>query len=103
MEKDFKAILDGIEDLQVQIRNLAIGTKPFLTFKETCTYFGFKPSTLYKYSSKNAIPGISRPGGKLVYFDRLEVENWIKSSRIKTISELTNGLQVGSKRRGYAK
>ena len=53
---------------------------------EMCEYLGISESTLYKYTSKGKIPHF-KPMGK-VYFSRKEIDEWIKSSRVKEIEDV---------------
>ena len=66
---------------------MAICQKPILTAKECATYMGIKLSTLYKMPHNNVLP-YSKPNGKMIFFDRVEVENWMRSNRYATQQEL---------------
>ena len=66
---------------------MAICQKPILTAKEMALYMGIKLSTLYKMTHSRAIP-FGKPNGKMVYFDRVEVENWMRSNRYATQQEI---------------
>ena len=63
-----------------------INTKSVLTFQEACDYTGFSPSYLYKLTSSKSIPHY-KPNGKMVFFDRLELEAWLKSNRVEPSNE----------------
>ena len=66
---------------------MAICQKPILTAKEMAIYMGIKLSTLYKMTHNNTLP-YSKPNGKMIFFDRVEVENWMRSNRYATQHEL---------------
>ena len=66
---------------------MAICQKPILTAKEMAAYMGIKLSTLYKMTHNNVLP-YSKPNGKMIFFDRVEVENWMRSNRYATQQEL---------------
>ncbi len=51
-----------------------------MTFKETCAYLGYAPSYLYKLTYKNIIPH-HKPTGKMLYFFKDEIDEWITKSR----------------------
>ena len=53
-----------------------------LTFKEACTYLGYAPSYLYKLTYKNVIPHY-KPTGKMIFFSKNEVDQWIFRSNSK--------------------
>jgi excisionase family DNA binding protein len=50
-----------------------------LTFKEACTYLGYAPSYLYKLTYKNIVPHY-KPTGKIIFFSKNELDEWIFSS-----------------------
>ena len=66
---------------------MAICQKPMLTAKECAVYMGIKLSTLYKMTHNNVLP-YSKPNGKMIFFDRVEVENWMRSNRYATQQEV---------------
>lgn len=66
-----------------------ITQKTVLTFDEATIYTGISKSYLYKLTSLNEIP-FYKPNGKMIYFDRLELEAWLKRTRISSKSELEN-------------
>ena len=58
-----------------------------LTLSETAKLLGLSTSYLYKMTHRRLIP-YYKPLGKKCYFDRNEVEEWVKSRRISTDAEL---------------
>ena len=62
-------------------------TKEVLTLNEVSEYTGLSKSHLYKLCSKNDIP-FFKPFGKVNYFDRLEIIDWLKQNRIATNKEM---------------
>lgn len=61
--------------------------KPVLTIEEAAAYTGLTVSTIYKLTSTQQIPH-SKPRGKMLYFDRAELESWLLQRRVKTTSEI---------------
>lgn len=55
--------------------------KTVLTAHEACEYMGITESHLYKLTSTGRIP-YYKPTGKLVYFDRSELDDWLLRNRI---------------------
>ncbi len=51
-----------------------------LTFKDACTYLGYAPSYLYKLTYKNIVPHY-KPTGKIIFFSKNELDEWIFKSR----------------------
>lgn len=64
-------------------------TKEVLTAQEAARYMGISMSYLYKLTMRKQIPHY-KPMGKICYFNRNEVEQWLLSNRVSTDNELTN-------------
>lgn len=71
---------------------VALNTKEVLTFDEACTYTGLSKSAMYKHTMNATVP-CYRPTGKLVYFNRQELTNWLLSNRCSTQAELADKAQ----------
>lgn len=69
-----------LEEIKTAVREAlhegSINTKKILTFDECVRYTGYSPSYLYKLTSTGQIP-FHKPSGKMIFFDREEVEKWI--------------------------
>ena len=72
--------LDRIE------RNTLLASKNVLTFEDVVVLTGLSRSYLYKLTSANQIPHY-KPSGKQLYFDREEIESWLKQNRVATVEE----------------
>lgn len=57
-------------------------TKKLLNFTEACEYTGFRASYLYKLTSTGRIPHY-KPYGKMIFFDRVELENFLLQKTAK--------------------
>ena len=79
-------ILEALAD------RLAYCTKEVLTVDEVNRYTGISKSYLYKLTMNREIPHY-KPTGKLVFFNRREVEQWLQNNRVKTESELNQEAQ----------
>lgn len=64
-------------------------TKEVLTSEEVARYMGVSRSYLYKLTMRREIPHY-KPRGKICYFNRQEVEQWLQSNRVATDAELNN-------------
>lgn len=62
-------------------------TKEVLTSDETARYMGISKSYLYKLTMRQQIPHY-KPMGKMCYFNRAELENWLQNNRIATSEEI---------------
>lgn len=70
----------------------SLNTKEVLTTKDVCQMTGFSKSYLYKLTSRRAIPHY-KPSGKVVFFNRHEVEAWLQSNRVSTAAEIAGEAQ----------
>lgn len=75
-----------IERLE-RIERLALSNKSVLNFDEVAVYTGLSKSTLYKLTSGKMIPHY-KPSGKLLYFDRKELDSWLLQNRVHTTEEI---------------
>jgi len=79
--------LVSIEQRLSNIENLLISQKTVFTFDEFCIYANISKSYGYKLTSKNRVPHY-KPAGKMVYFNRIEIDNWLMQNPIKTQNEI---------------
>lgn len=61
--------------------------KNTLDFKEAAVFLGIADSFLYKLTSAQAIPHY-KPGGKKIYFDKTELETWVRKGRVSSLDEI---------------
>lgn len=82
-------------------RQHLICTKEVLTSDEAARYMGISKSYLYKLTMRQQIPHY-KPMGKMCYFNRAELENWLQNNRVATDEEIkeraTNYCMKGGKR-----
>ena len=62
-------------------------TKEVLTSDEAAQYMGISKSYLYKLTMRKEIPHF-KPMGKVCYFNRLELQQWLQRNRYETQEEL---------------
>lgn len=73
-----------------------------MTLEETSEYLKVSKSYLYKLTSRKKIP-FYKPAGKLIYFFKNEIDQWIKDGKIKTSTEVTEQLMSNLKLSNYGK
>ena len=61
--------------------------KSVLTAQEAALYLGWSISYLYTKTMSKDVPHY-KPMGKTLYFDRLELEAWMKRNRVASKDEL---------------
>ena len=79
-----------IKEFQEQLNRIeatSLSQKSVFTFDEACRFTGLSRSKMYKHTSLNTVP-FSKPFGKLVYFDRIELEKWMLQNPICTSNEI---------------
>lgn len=54
---------------------------------ELSQYLGLTVSYIYRLTSGRKIP-YYQPLGKKIYFDKTEIDAWIRSKRVKTLEEI---------------
>lgn len=63
-----------------------LAAKNVLCFDDVALLTGLSKSHLYKLTCSHKIPHY-KPNGKQVYFDRSEIESWMKQNRVSTVQE----------------
>ena len=67
-------------------RNSLLAAKNVLTLDDVACLTGLSKSHLYKLTCTRQIP-FFRPSGKVIYFDKGEIESWMKQNRVSTLAE----------------
>ena len=80
MTKEIEERFDRLERLSL------LAAKKVLTITEAALLLGLSKGYIYKLTCTKKIPHY-KPGAKLLYFDRDELEAWAKRNRIDTTSE----------------
>lgn len=86
MGVDINVIVNEIRSLREEISR---GSKEFIDMEDMQKLTGFSRSYIYKLTSKREIP-FYRPHGGKIFFKRQEVEDWIESSRVSSVSEISS-------------
>lgn len=87
METIFQEVADLIT------ANTIFCTKEVLTTDEAAKYMGISKSYLYKLTMRQQIPHY-KPMGKMCYFNRLELEQWLQSNRVSTSDEISQQVHI---------
>ena len=74
-----------IDDLKEQIMK----PKNLLTLKEAADFLGFSQSYTYKMVHDGMLPCF-KPFGKVIYFERAELEAVLRTNRMATVDEITS-------------
>lgn len=95
-------MLDNIKEVADLITaNIINCTKEVLTSDEAARYMGVSKSYLYKLTMRQQIPHY-KPMGKMCYFNRLELEQWLQSNRVATEVEISQKAKSFCMKKGGA-
>ena len=76
-----------MKDIINKILNYSLlAAKNVLTLEDVSLLTGLSKSHLYKLTCNHQIPHY-KPNGKQLYFDRAEIEAWMKQGKVSTVDE----------------
>ena len=81
MDKSLEQRISNIEE------NLYLN-KNVLSFDEASKFLNLSTSYLYKLTSACLIPHY-KPQGKMLYFDKSELEEWLRQNPVKTQAQIS--------------
>lgn len=81
MDEYLKKIVEAVTN------NTLFLQKEVLTSDEAALYMGISKSYLYKLTMNRSIPHY-KPMGKMCYFNRSELEQWLQNNKISTNDDL---------------
>jgi excisionase family DNA binding protein len=79
--------LQSVIDQLALLTNAVLSNKQTLNLKEAAAFTGLAESYLYKLTSTQEIPHY-KPRGKILYFDRSELETWLRRGKINSQAEI---------------
>ena len=86
---------------QILIYSL-LAAKNVLTLEDVALLTGLSKSHLYRLTCTHQIP-YYKPNGKQIYFDRAEIESWMKQNRVATAAEINQQAQEFCMKKGGAR
>tara|TARA_B110000503_G_C6931266_1_gene322908 strand:- start:132 stop:425 length:294 start_codon:yes stop_codon:yes gene_type:complete len=81
--ENFKSIDERLRNIET----LLTSQKTVLNFDEVAAYTGLSKSYLYKLTCSGGIP-CYKPQGKHIYFNKLEIDQWLLQNRKATTREI---------------
>ena len=75
-----------------ELERMLFLTKNVLSFDEASTFRNLSKSYLYKLTSGNLIPHY-KPQGKMLYFEKSELEAWLRQNPVKTKTQIEQEAQ----------
>ena len=76
-----------LEQRVTLLENVVFASKDVLTLEEASLFLGLSRSALYKMTHNNVIP-FFRPNGKMIYFEKAELLEWIRAHRVASETEI---------------
>ena len=78
--EEFNQINERLSKIE---RLVLLSSKDVLTIEEVSIMTGFTVSNIYRMTSNKTIPYYKPLGGK-IFFDKAEIENWLRSNKVET-------------------
>lgn len=75
-----------------ELEKMLFLAKDVLSFDEASIFLNLSKSYLYKLTSGNLIPHY-KPQGKMLYFEKTELETWLRQNPIKTKAQIEQEAQ----------
>ncbi|MCC4212254.1 helix-turn-helix domain-containing protein [Leeuwenhoekiella parthenopeia] len=82
-------LLLEIENLKKTIEKSTCLNKEYLTLEEAAFFLGISKSALYKKKAMGDI-NFYQPGGKMIYFKKSELIQWIEKGKLQSVVEVLN-------------
>jgi excisionase family DNA binding protein len=85
--------MDKTLEMRVEeLEQMLFLTKNVLSFDEASKFLNLSKSYLYKLTSGNLIPHY-KPQGKMLFFERADLEAWLRQNPIKTQAQIEQKAQ----------
>jgi excisionase family DNA binding protein len=106
MSNPFETLENRLGQIEQLLRQLSINlsntapsqTKDILNTEEAAEFLNLKVPSIYGLVQRRDIPFSKR--GKLLYFSRKELEQWVKEGRQKTVQEIKSETYLKIRGRG---
>ena len=82
-----EVLLEKLENIEQYL----LGLKTVFNVKALSKYTGFKCSYIYKLAHRRLIP-YSKPSGKMLFFERVKIDNWLLTNSSRSNSEVEKNL-----------
>ena len=77
----------------IVLENVLCAGKEVLTLEEAAMFMGISRSTLYKMTHNSVIP-FYRPNGKLIYFEKSLLLEWMRKNRASSTEEIDENARL---------
>ena len=72
---------------------ITVSNAEFIGIDEASKHLGLSKTYLYSLVHKGKLP-FYKPNGKKIYFNKLELNNWIAQSKVRSKDELENQVSI---------
>ena len=76
-----------LEERVAKLEKCLAADKEVMNLEEAALFMNVSKSLLYKLTSRKEIPHY-KPNGRVVYFERMELLNWLRQNPVKTEQQL---------------
>lgn len=84
--------MKSIEERVFELEQMVFMAKNVFSFDEASKFLNLSKSYLYKLTSGNLIPHY-KPQGKMLYFEKVQLEEWLRQNPIKTQTQMAREAQ----------
>jgi len=84
--------MQSVEERVSELEKMIFTVKNIFSFDEASKFLNLSKSYLYKLTSGNLIPHY-KPQGKMLYFEKEELEAWLRQNPVKTEMQITREAQ----------
>jgi len=84
--------MKSIEERVSELEQMVFMAKNVFSFDEASKFLNLSKSYLYKLTSGGLIPHY-KPQGKMLYFEKEQLEEWLRQSPIKTQAQIAREAQ----------
>lgn len=84
--------MKSIEERVSELEQMVFMAKNVFSFDEASKFLNLSKSYLYKLTSGNLIPHY-KPQGKMLYFEKEQLEEWLRQNPIKTQVQIAREAQ----------
>lgn len=91
LTENMENIVQKLKEIEELLLSQRYDGKEHLDVKEASIYLNLSTSAIYKMTSRKEIPHYI-PGGKKIYFNRSELDSWIKAAKVPSTSEFDEGV-----------
>jgi len=82
----------NLEARVLELEQTIFHTKNIFSFDEASKFLNLSKSYLYKLTSSSSIPHY-KPQGKMLYFEKEELEAWLRQNPVKTQAQIAREAQ----------